>query len=329
LINYFLGDFTMALPISIDTTFKRTYSATFETVFQQMVSELRGTVRNEFQEGEMKLWDFIGPTSVQWDLPRNSDTPNIPTPYSRRKSVLHRANWGEYIDTWDKIKMLKDPTSDTIRMAVMAFNRAIDERILQAAYATVYTGKDGDTAVLPYDVGECRLIESTGTEVTAGSNFTNVQSIGLNLATIALAGKLMDNASVPKEDRYIVANTDQKWYLLGSTKVTSSDYNTVKALVNGQIDTYMGFTFKWLPSDRFETNAQCTSYPAYNCVAYQKSAMLLGMNKDITTTVDTIPQKTNSVLAQAEMYIGGVRLQGPGVVLMPLLKAPTMSFSQS
>ena len=319
----------MALPISIDTTFKRTYSATFETVFQQTVAELRGTVRNEFQEGEVKLWDFVGPTSVQWDLPRNSDTPNIPTPYSRRKSVLHRANWGEYIDTWDKIKMLKDPTSDTIKMAIAAFNRAQDERILQAAYATVYTGKDGDTAVLPYDIGECRLIQSTGVEIAAGTNFTDSTSIGLTLATVALAGKIMDDASIPKNDRYIVANTDQKWYMLGSAKVTNSDYNTVKALANGQLDTYMGFTFKWLPSDRFETNSVNTTTPAYNCVAYQKSAMLLAMNKDITTTVDTIPQKTNSVLAQAEMFIGSVRLQGPGVILMPLLKAPAMNFAQA
>jgi len=319
----------MGLPITIDTAFKRTYSSVFEYLFQQPQSELRGTVRNEFQEGEMKLWDFVGPTSVLWDLPRNSDTPNIATPYSRRKSVLHRANWGEYIDTRDKIKMLKDPTSDTIKMAVNALNRAMDERILQSAWAIVYTGKEGDVAVNPYDVGECRLMESTGVEVVPGANLTDVTSTGLTLAKVALAGKLMDDASVPKEDRFIVANTDQKWYMLGSTKVTNSDYAAIKALVNGQIDTYMGFTFKWLPSDRFETNSICTTTPAYNCVAYQKSAMLMAMNKDITTTVDTIPQKTNSVLAQAEMFVGSVRLQGPGVILMPLLKAPVLDFTQA
>ena len=317
----------MALPITIDTAFKRTYSATFEYLYQQMQSELGPTVRNEFQEGEMKLWDFVGPTSVLWDLPRNSDTPNIPTPYTRRKNVLHRANWGEYIDTWDKIKMLKDPTSDTIKMAVAALNRAKDERILQAAYATAYTGKDGDVAVLPYDVGECRLLESTGAVVTAGSNFTDLTSTGLTLEKIATIGALMDDASVPMNDRYLVANTDQKWFLLGSTKVGSYDYNSVKALTNGEINTYMGFTFKWLPSDRFTTNAICTSTPAWNCCAYQKQAMLLTSAKDITTTVDTIPQKTNSVLAQAEMFVGAVRLQGPGVVLFPLLKKPTMVYT--
>jgi hypothetical protein len=321
----------MALPITIDTAFKRTYSATFEYVFQQMMSELRPTVRNETQEGEMKMWDFVGPTSGQWDLPRNSDTPNIPTPYTRRKCVLHRWNWGEYIDTWDKIKMLKDPTSDTIKMAVGAANRGMDERILQAAYATAYKGKDGDEPVNYYDVGECRLIDSAGTVIEAGSDFSTAgtESTGLTLAKIALIGSLMDNASVPQNDRYIVANTDQKWYLLGSTKATSTDYAGVKALVNGQIDTFMGFTFKWLPSDRFTANSTYTTCPAWNCVAYQKSAMLMTLGKDIITSVDVVPTKTNSVLAQAEMFIGSVRLQGPGVVLIPLLKSPTPIFNLS
>jgi hypothetical protein len=174
-------------------------------------------------------------------------------------------------------------------------------------------------------------MESTGAEVTAGSNFTASNSTGLTLAKIALAGKLMNNASVPKDDRYIVANTDQKWYLLGSTKATNIEYATVKALANGQIDTYLGFTFKWLPSDRFETCTVNTNsgYEAYRCLAYQKQSILLGMNKDITTSVDVVPTKTNSVLAQAEMFIGASRLQGAGVILMPLLKNPTLDFTQA
>jgi hypothetical protein len=207
----------------------------------------------------------------------------------------------------------------------------MDERILQAAYAIAYKGKDGDEPVNYYDVGECRLIDSAGTVIAAGSDFSTAgtESTGLTLAKIALIGSLMDNASVPQNDRYIVANTDQKWYLLGSTKATSTDYAGVKALVNGQIDTFMGFTFKWLPSDRFTANSTYTTCPAWNCVAYQKSAMLMTLGKDIITSVDVVPTKTNSVLAQAEMFIGSVRLQGPGVVLIPLLKSPTPIFNLS
>jgi hypothetical protein len=317
----------MALPISIDTAFKRTYSNVFEYLYQQTQSELSSCVRNEFQEGEMKLWDFVGPTSVVWDLPRNSDTPNIPTPYTRRKNVLHRANWGEYIDTWDKIKMLKDPTSDTIKMAVASLNRAKDEKILEAMAATVYTGKDGDVAVNSYDVGESRLIDAAGTIVAAGSDFSTATETGLTLKTIGMCGGLMDDASVPMNDRYIVANSDQKWFLLGVTKVGSYDYNTVKALAAGEIDTFMGFKFKWLPTDRFHVSTADTTGTIIDCFAFQKQAVLLGSAKDITTTVDVIPTKTNSVLAQAEMFIGAVRLQGPGVVRFQVDAHPTLVYT--
>lgn len=315
------------LPITIDTAFVKENAATFQHVLQQTLSELRQTVRNETQHSEMKFWDFIGQTSVVWDLPRTSDTPNIPTPYTRRKCTLRRANWGEYIDDFDKIQMLKDPTSDTIKAAVAAFNRAFDERILEACAAIVYTGKEGSTAVNSYDVGECRLIEGSGVEVTAGSNFSDTTETGLTLAKIALIGKLMDDASVTQADRHIVANSDQKWYLLGSTKATSADYNGVRALVHGEMDSYLGFKFHFLPSDRFTVNATDTG--CYECVAYQKDAVLLSMGKDISTSVDRVPTKTNSVLAQVEMFIGAVRLQGPGIVRILLKKAPGVDFTQS
>jgi len=317
----------MSLPITIDTAFVRQYASAFEQVFQQTQSLLEGTVRKESQSAEMKFWDFVGETSGQWDLPRNSDTPDIPTPYSRRKCVLHRWNWGEYIDNFDKIQMLKDPQSDVIQAAVKAANRAKDERILEAIAAIVYTGKDGTTAVNSYDVGECRLIEGSGVEVTAGSNFSDTVETGLTLVKIATVGKIMDDAGVPESDRHFVANTDQKWYLLGSTKATSADYNGVRALVHGEMNSYLGFNFHWLPSARF--TASTTDTGCYECAAYHKSAMMLSMGKEITTTVDVIPTKKNSVLAQCEMYIGAVRLQGPGVVRILLKKSPTLAFDQA
>jgi hypothetical protein len=302
----------MALPISIDTAFIKQYAAVFEHLFQQTTSELRSTVRNESQNAEMKFWDFIGPTSVTWDLPRGSDTPNIPTPFSRRKCLLRRANWGEFIDDFDRIQMLKDPTSDDIKNAVNALHRAIDERILEGLGADVSTGKEGTTTVHNYDVGECRLMEGDGTLVTAGSDHSDTTETPLTIAKLADIGKILDDASVPSQGRHFVANPYNKWQLLQTTEVKSYDYNTVKALANGEIDTFMNFKFHWLPTERFTVNATDTG--TIECYAWHNSAMLLSVGKDIVTNVDRVPHKLNSVLAQAEMFIGAVRLQGPGVI---------------
>jgi hypothetical protein len=315
------------MSFQITEAFVRQYSDTFMHVYQQMTSELEGTVRNETQQAEFKFWDFIGKTSVQWDRARGSKTPRISTPHSRRRCSMRVATWADTTGDMDKIQAMKDPTSDYIKAGVAAMQRAKDERILEGLGAIAYTGKEGNIAINHYDIGECRVVLGDGTFATEGAIETGTTETGLTLAKIAACGKFMDNASVPQSDRYIVANTDQKWYLIGSTKVTNSDYAAVKALVNGQINTYLGFTFKWLPSDRFAVNTVDTG--CYDCFAYQRDAILLTKGKDITTRVSELPDENYDVQAFAEMMIGAVRLQGPGVVKLLLKKDPAMDFAQA
>ncbi|GAH48044.1 unnamed protein product, partial [marine sediment metagenome] len=58
------------------------------------------------------------------------------------------------------------------------------------------------------------------------------------------AKQILDEAEAPPEDRYFVCTSESIIDLLGTTEVTSADYNTVKALVAGQINSFLGFTFK-------------------------------------------------------------------------------------
>ena len=311
----------------ITTAFKNQYQAAFELKFQQTQSVLEGTVRRENQEGEVKFWDYIGEVSPVWDLPRHSDTPQIDTPHSRRACKLHTAEWADLIDDDDKIQTLVDPTSDYIRVGVAAMNRAKDERILQALGGSVLTGKSGSTTVNFYDVGESRVINGTGSLIAAGSEAGATTETGLTLAKIGLIKLVLDEANVPADGRTLVANYGNQVYLLGSTKVTNADYNTVKALTRGEIDTYMGFTFKWLPTDRFQYHAVDVS--GIECFAYHRDAVILATAKDITTKVDTLATKRYSVQAYAKMRVGSTRLQGPGVVKFILAPSPTPDFTQS
>lgn len=309
----------------ITEAFRREYSDNFELIYQQKESVLGGCVRREDQNAEMKFWDYLGEVGVEWDGPRHGDTPQIDTPHTRRKNVLHTARWADKIDKPDKVQTLKDPQSGYIQVGTAAMRRAEDERILEALGATAYTGKDGNTAVT--FVSESSRIQSAQTLDVNGPGVADVNgtAVGLNLYKIAAAGQLMDEASVPMSDRVIVANSNQKWYLLGSTKTTSADYSAVRALAHGDIDSYMGFRFKWLPSDRFETNA--TDVECLNCYAFHRSAIVLGLGYDVTTEVDRLPTKNYSVQVFAEMMIGGVRLQGDGVVGILCKKDPGIDFT--
>ena len=296
-------------------------------LYQHMRSNLDTTVRKESQEAEVKFWDFIGEVAPVWDLARHADTPQIDTPHSRRALKLHSAEWGDLVDEDDKIQALKDPTSDYLRVAVGAMNRAKDERILEALGGAVLTGKEGTTSVNFYATGESRIVSGDGTVVAAGSDDAGTVETGLTLAKLGTVKTLLDNANVPAEGRTLVANYTNGTYLIGSTKVTNSDYNTVRALVRGEINTYMGYTFVWLPDDRFSSHAVDTA--CFECYAFHRDAILLATAKDITTKVDQLPTKRYSVQAYAKMRVGAVRLQGPGVVKILLDKDPVSDFSQA
>lgn len=107
---------------------------------------------------------------------------------------------------------------------------------------------------------------------------------------IRQASQKLDENNVPAEDRTIIFSSKQKEQLLNETEVTSSDYNSVKALVMGQIDTFYGFKFIMI-GGRTEgglPRAQGVEQYAY---AYHKDAIGLAVGKDMTTMVDWIAEK--------------------------------------
>jgi hypothetical protein len=55
--------------------------------------------------------------------------------------------------------------------------------------------------------------------------------------------KLFDDNEVDENDRFALLAPQQLSDLLAVEEVTSSDYNAVKTLVAGQIDTFLGFKF--------------------------------------------------------------------------------------
>jgi hypothetical protein len=307
---------------TLDQTYIRQYDGTWQFLYQQDVSFLRQTVRNETQQAEKKAWNYIAPTQGLWDVPRHSDSPDIATQHSTRWCSMNSWTWSELVEDIDIIQTLGDPSSDYMKNAVSAAHRGWDEKIIQGLYGISYTGKDGVTPVNWYDVGECIGINGDGTLTTAGSAFTNTTETGLTLGKIAMMGSIMDNNNVPSSDRHLVANTDQKWYLLSSTKTTSADYNTVKALTDGQLNTFMGFTFHWLPADRF--TADTTDTGCYQCAAYHKSAILMSTGIELKTRLAEESGKNFAVRVWARYMAGSVRLQGKGVVPFLVKKAPIL-----
>ncbi len=112
-------------------------------------------------------------------------------------------------------------------------------------------------------------------------------------------------------DRHIVLRALAMQKLLEDTEVTSSDFNTVKALVNGDLKTYMGFEFHKIGT-RAEGGLPGLAADRI-AFAWHKSALGIAIGIDLKTAIDWVAQKT-SWLANGMFKAGAIAREPQGIV---------------
>ena len=274
---------------NITTAFVQQYSANVQMLSQQMGSLLRDKVRVESVVGKNAFFDQVGSVTAVEKTSRHSDTPQIDTPHARRRVSLADYEFADLIDQQDKVRLLIDPTSSYAQAAAMAMGRAIDDVIITAALGTAYTGETGSTS-------------------TSNANTIAHGSGGLTVAKLRTAKQTLDLSDVdPSIPRHIIVSPKQISDLLNITEVTSSDFNTVKALANGEINTYLGFNF--IVSNRLSLSGTTRS-----CIAFAQDGLALGIGKDINARIDERADKSYATQVYYCMSIGATRMEEDKVV---------------
>jgi len=275
----------------ISTAFSQQFSSNVQLLSQQMGSVLRGAVSEESVTGEKAFFDQIGSTAAVKRTSRHGDTPMVETPHSRRMVTMDSYEWADLIDDADKVRMLIDPTSTYARAAAAAMGRSMDDAIIEAATGTSKTGKSG----------------ATSTSMLAAHQIAN-GSADLTLAKLIQAKKTLDLASVdPSIPRHIAVGPDQIEALLNSTTVTSSDFNTIKALVQGEINTFLGFTFH--VSTRLAKSGNIRS-----CFAWAEDGLKMAVGKDVMSRIDERSDKSYSTQVYYCATFGATRMEEEKVV---------------
>ena len=279
----------------ITTAFVQQYSANVQMLSQQMGSRLRDAVRLETVVGKNAFIDQIGSVTAQLRSSRHADTPQIDTPHQRRRLSIASYEFADLIDDQDKVRMLIDPTSSYAQAAAAAMGRAMDDVIITAALGTANTGETGS--------GSATLDATANMVGSASSND------GLTIAKLTEAKRKMDLNDVdPSIPRYIAVGPKQIEDLLGTTQVTSSDFNTIKALVQGDVDTFMGFQF--IMTNRLSVD----SNDIRSCFAWAEDGITLGIGKDVQARIDERNDKGYATQVYYCMDIGAVRMEEAKVV---------------
>lgn len=276
----------------ITTAFVQQYSNNVQMLSQQKGSLLRNTVRTESVVGKNAFFDQVGSVAAVKRLTRHADTPQMDTPHSRRRVSLVDYEYADLIDNQDKLRTLIDPTSSYALAAAYALGRAQDDEIISAVTGVAFTGETG----------------STSTSFPASNAILETATGGLTLTKLRSAKKILDSGNVdPSIPRNIIVGPQQVIDLLGDTNVTSSDFNTIKALVNGELNTFMGFNF-------IMSNRLAIASNKRKVLVYTQDAILMAVGQDIMTKIDERADKGYSTQVYVCQSIGATRMEEAKVV---------------
>lgn len=219
-------------------------------------------------------------------LANQKSTADLVTPMdvSHEFKVATLTNWNapEYTDIFDQAEVNFDEKNELANVIAGAHGRRSDQLVIDAM--------DASTPLT--------------TAVAAGA-------ANLTLAKLISAKVELVDQGVGDEDLFFVANAKGLGGLLNDSTLTSADYNNVKALVNGEINTFMGFTFKFL-----ETRDEGGLTVASNIVdswAFARDAVGLAIGIDMRTEINYVPERT-AWLTNGVMKAGSVVRDEGGLV---------------
>jgi hypothetical protein len=273
------------MSISLSNAFVTLFDAEVKQAYQGKAMLVGAVRQRRGVEGSTVKFPKVGRGVA---TPRVGQTDVTPLNVGFSNVTLTLEDWiaAEYSDIFSQVKVNFDERSELVQVLGNAIGRRQDQLILAALAAS------GTSLTVSNDVG--------GTD-------TN-----MNVAKLRQAKGLMDKNNVPPTDRGIIIHSNGLQSLLAETAVTSSDFNTVKALVNGELDTFLGFKFHVI-GDRTEGGLAIDGSLDRTCFAFHKDAIGYGEGIAPKTEINYIPEKT-SFLVASMLSAGATVIDAEGIV---------------
>jgi len=263
----------------------------FVTLFDEEVKQayqgealLRGTMRTRTGvQGNTVKFPKIGKGVATVRVPQTDVTP-LNVTYSQVTATMTDYIAAEYSDIFHQSHVNFDERRELVQVVSKSIARRMDQLCIDAL----------DAAASPSTVA-----------TTVGGAGTN-----MNIEKLRAAAKAMNDNNVPAEGRHLLMHSSQLDALLGETEITSSDFASVKALVRGEINSFMGFNIITM-GDRDEGGVPKPS--TRTCFAWHQDSMGYSESMSQKSEVNYIPEKT-SFLVSSMFSAGAVAIDDEGIV---------------
>jgi hypothetical protein len=263
----------------------------FVTLFESEVKQayqaealLRGTCRTRTGvQGNTVKFPKIGKGVATVRVPQTDVTP-LNVTYSQVTATMSDYIAAEYSDIFHQSHINFDERRELVEVVSKSIARRMDQIIIDALNASS---------------GASTVATSIG---GAASN--------MNIEKLRATAKAMNEKNVPSEGRYLLMHASQLDAMLGETEITSSDFAAVKALVRGEVNTFMGFNIITM-GDRDEGGLPKPS--TRTCFAWHKDALGYAESMAQKSEINYVPEKT-SYLVSSMFSAGAVAIDDEGIV---------------
>ena len=273
------------MSVSLSNAFVTLFDAEVKQAYQGKALLVPAVRQRRGVEGSTVKFPKVGKGVATVRVPQTDVTP-LNVAFSTVTCTLVDYNAAEYSDIFNQAKVNFDERQELVQVVAGAMGRRQDQIILDA-------------------------LTASSTSLTVSNDIGGTDS-NLNVAKLREAKRLMDKNNVPPEARHIIIHGNGLAALLAETAVTSSDFNSVKALVQGDINSFLGFTFHML-GDRSEGGLVIDGSLDRSCFAFHQMAVGYGEGISMRTEINYIAEKT-SFLVNEVFSAGAIAIDDEGIV---------------
>ena len=284
----------------VDEALVKQYTDNINIQVQQKGSRLRKWCNYDTITGESKSVDHLGPTEAQELEGRHADTPLTDPSHERRWITPTPKVVAHLLDGPDQVRMLENPTSKYVMNQAFAIGRSQDRAIIKAANATVKSGKEGQSTTA-FPAGNTIPVNYVESGSPANSKLT--------VGKVRRVKALVTDAMVDDTEPMVwVCTSFEIQDLLQDPEVTSADYNTIKALVNGEINYWMGFNWQQVSSKLLPYTGATDIRTNF---AWAKSGMTFAETEAMMMRITERADKNYATQVYARGDHGAVRMEEP------------------
>ena len=273
------------MSVSLSNAFVTLFDAEVKQAYQGKAMLVPAVRQRRGVEGSIVKFPKVGKGVATIRVPQTDVTP-LNVAFSTVTCTLADYNAAEYSDIFSQAKVNFDERQELVQVVAGAMGRRQDQMSLDA-------------------------LAASSTSLTVSNDIGGTDS-NLNVAKLREAKRLLDKNNVPPEGRHIIIHGNGLASLLSETSVTSSDFNSVKALVQGDINSFLGFTFHTL-GDRSEGGLVIDGSLDRSCFAFHQMAVGYGEGIGMRTEINYIAEKT-SWLVNEVFSAGAIAIDDEGIV---------------